>query len=64
MFLARPLGAREVSSPITKYAELDLGSVLVPTLGQAATDKLLLKVAGIATPIETLVRTRVVDLSY
>lgn len=53
-----------VTSPIAKYAEFDAGSPLERSLGQEGMAKLLAKFTGLVTPIETIVRTRVADLSF
>jgi hypothetical protein len=52
------------TSPMAKYAELDLGSAAVRAMGQDAVTKLGPKVSALATSIDTVVRTRVADLSF
>jgi len=52
------------TSPISKYAEFDEPSPLERALGSDGMAKLLAKAVGILTPIETIVRTRVADLSF
>ena len=53
-----------VTSPIANYGELDAPSPLERGLGQEGLAKLLAKFTGMVTPIETIVRTRVADLSF
>jgi hypothetical protein len=53
-----------VTSPLSKYAELDAPSPLERALGQEGLAKLLPKTIGLLTVIETIVRTRVADLSF
>jgi hypothetical protein len=52
------------TSPIANYAEFDAPSPLERALGAEGMAKLQSKAVGILTPIETLVRTRVADLSF
>jgi hypothetical protein len=52
------------TSPMTKYAEMDLGSAAVRALGQDTVTKLGPKVTALATNVETVVRTREADLSF
>jgi hypothetical protein len=52
------------TSPISKYADLDLPSPLERALGADGVAKLQPKTIGILTVIETIVRTRVADLSF
>ena len=53
-----------LTSPIGKYSDLDLQNPLVRALGQEGLAKLLPRFMGVGTPIETVVRTRVADLSF
>jgi len=52
------------TSPISKYADLDLPSPLERALDAEGAAKLQLKTVGMLTVIETIVRTRVADLSF
>jgi len=47
-----------------KYAELDGGPMLTKLLGQEAANKINAKFNGIRTSVETIVRSRVADLSF
>ena len=53
-----------ITGPISKYAELDGPSPIERGLGREGLAKLLPKFISVGTPIETIVRTRVVDLSF
>ena len=64
----RSVGANTNDRTLTTYAatfaELDAGSLLVRTLGADGVAKVMAKGTGLSTPVETLVRQRVADLSY
>jgi len=65
---ARGLGANPtdvtISAGITKYADLDGGSLLLKTLGPEGFASLATKVTAISSLIEQVVRARVADLSF
>jgi hypothetical protein len=52
------------TSPVGKYAEYDGPSPLVKALGQDGVAKLVAKIGPMAAVFETIVRTRVPDLSF
>jgi len=54
-----------ITSPISKYADLDGESAFQRALGgREAAARVFAKFTGLATPVETLVRTRVAELSF
>ena len=66
--LRRGLGANPnditISTPYSKWADLDAPSVLVKALGPEGAAKVLAKFTGVSTVIESVARTRVADLSF
>ena len=64
----RGLGANPndvvITGPISKYAEFDSPSPLERALGREGLAKLFSKFTSVGTPIETIVRTRMADLSF
>ena len=64
----RTLGANTndvtLSIAYKKYADLDGGPMLTKLVGQESAAKINAKFSGIRTPVETLVRSRVADLSF
>ncbi len=64
----RTLGANTndvtISIAYQKYADLDGGPVFRKLVGADAADKINAKFTGIRNPIETVVRSRVADLSF
>ena len=55
---------RTTTTYVTKFADLDAGSLVTCTLSAEALAKVRAKSLGLSSPIETLVRQRVPDLSY
>ena len=66
--LRRGMGANPndvtITTPYSKWADLDAPSPFVKAMGPEAAAKVLAKFTGVATVIETMARTRVVDLSF
>ena len=66
--LRRGLGANPndvtISTPYSKWADLDAPSPFVTALGPEAAAKVLAKFTGVSTVIEQVARTRVADLSF
>ncbi len=52
------------TSPVSKFADLDAGSAAMRALGQEGLTKVGAKLPGTAATLETVVRTRVADLSF
>ena len=66
--LRRGLGANTndvtISTPYSKWADLDAPSVFVKAMGPEAAAKVLAKFTGVATVIESVARSRAADLSF
>ena len=55
---------RTTTTYVAKFADLDAGSLVTRTLAPEALAKLRAKGVGLSSPIETIVRQRVADLSF